>query len=87
MIKTDQLLPSENLHLNRKEMGVGFLVAQYLRLHAFQRRGPRPAPGQGAKISHAVWHSQKIKKKKVRKFHFGDEGGGKEVSCKECHTC
>ena len=38
------------------------LVSQWLGLSTFTAMGPGSNPGQGTKISHAVWHSQKKKK-------------------------
>ena len=43
------------------------LVVQWLRLHASKTQGIGSIPGQGLKISHATWCSQKKKKKKKRK--------------------
>ena len=37
-----------------------FLVIQWLRLHACNARGMGLNPGQGTRIPHAVWCSQKI---------------------------
>ena len=39
------------------------LVVQCLRLHIFTAGGTGSNPGQGTKILHATWHSQKKKKK------------------------
>ena len=39
------------------------LVVQWLRLCASYAGGLGSVPGQGTKISHAVWYCQKIKKK------------------------
>ena len=38
------------------------LVVQCLRLHIFTAGGTGSNPGQGTKILHATWHSQKKKK-------------------------
>ena len=40
------------------------LVVQWLRLHASNAGGMGLTPGRGTKITHAVWHGQKKKKKK-----------------------
>ena len=40
------------------------LVVQWLRLHASNAGTVGSIPGQGTKIPYAVWHGQKIKKKK-----------------------
>ena len=39
------------------------LAVQWLRCFTSTARGMDSIPGQGTKISHAVWHSQKIENK------------------------
>ena len=43
------------------------LVVQCLRLHIFTAGGTGSNPGQGTKILHATWHSQKKKTTKKSK--------------------
>ena len=43
-------------------------MAHWLRLHASTARGTSVVPGWGTKIPHAVWHSQKKKKKERKKI-------------------
>ena len=47
------------------------LVVQWLRLRTSTAGGTGSIPGQGTKIPHAVWHSQK-KKKEKKKAHVKD---------------
>ena len=42
-------------------------MVPWLRLCIFKARDLGSVPDQGSKIPHAVWHSQKIKKKKKKK--------------------
>ena len=43
-----------------KELGTS-LVVEWLTFHAPNAGGTSLIPGQGTKILHAAWHSQKIK--------------------------
>ena len=49
-----------------------YLVVQWLRLHASTARDVGSIPGWGTKIPHAMWCSQKVKKKKKKEeMDFG----------------
>ena len=46
------------------------LVVQWLRLHSSTTGDTGSIPGQETKISHAMWHGQKKKKRKKEKATF-----------------
>ena len=58
-------------------------MVQWLRLQASNAGDLGSVPGQSIKISHAVWHSQKLIKKKGKLSFW--RWGGREVSSKVCH--
>ena len=52
-------------------------MVQWLRLHTFNARGTGSIPGQGTKIPHTSWHSQKIKhKKRTKSYNSLEENTG-----------